>query len=121
VSNIKGKINDLFESQIFIKIVTEKGIKEIEVVIDTGFNGDLVLPKSTISDLSFEYLYCLKVGLVGETIKEVDFFSGQIKWLNNDIIPVEIIQDESFLIGTNLLKHGKLWIDYQSNEVLIKE
>ncbi len=61
------------------------------------------------------------VKLAGKTNNQVNFFRGQINWLNDQIITVDVIADESFLIGTNLLRHGKLWIDYQSNEVLIKE
>jgi clan AA aspartic protease len=91
----------------------------VETTIDTGFNGDLVLPESVILQLGLLYLFRNNVELVGKTFKEVDFFRGQIKWLNDEIIMVNVIADESFLIGTNLLRHGKLLIDYQSNEVLI--
>jgi clan AA aspartic protease len=118
---VNGKINENFESIIPLEIVTETGFEQIEVVIDTGFDGDLVLPQNLISRLNLIYLFSTRIDLVGETNKEVDFFRGQIKWLNNEIISVEIIQDESFLIGTNLLKYGKLWVDYQSGKVLIKE
>jgi clan AA aspartic protease len=114
-----GRITENFESVITLEIITEAGFEEIEVVVDTGFDGDLVLPKNLISSLNLIFLFSTRIDLVGESNKEVDFFRGQIKWLSNKVLPVEIIQDESFLIGTNLLRHGKLWIDYQSNEVLI--
>jgi clan AA aspartic protease len=117
VSNIKGNINKLFEAEISIEFIDS--ISQTKVVIDTGFNGDLVLPITIIDTLNLKALYRMEIALVGETTKEVDFFRGQIKWLNDEIITVDVIADESFLIGTNLLRHGKLLIDYQSNEVLI--
>jgi clan AA aspartic protease len=117
VSIIKGNINKLYEAEISIEFPDKS--HEIIVLIDTGFNGDLVLPLRIIDKLNLKSLYRMEVALVGETTKEVDFFRGQIKWLNDEILTVDVIADDSFLIGTNLLRHGKLWIDYQSNEVLI--
>jgi clan AA aspartic protease len=116
---LKGKVDSNFDSVIPVDLWKNKSFTSFEVTIDTGFNGDLVLPQSLISELGFTYLYSTKIDLVGNTTKEVDFFKGQIKWLSGEIISIEIIADESFLIGTNLLRHGKLLIDYQSNEVLI--
>ena len=117
MSNIKGNVNELFEAEISVEFLDS--LDQISVVIDTGFNGDLVLPVKIIDELNLKSLYRMDIALVGETTKEVDFFRGQIKWLNDEILTVDVIADESFLIGTNLLRHGKLWIDYQSNEVLI--
>jgi clan AA aspartic protease len=118
---LKGRVDANFDSIIPIELFTDDSFTSFEVTIDTGFNGDLVLPQSIVSKFGFTYLYSTKIDLVGNTTKEVDFFKGKIKWLNGDLVTIEIIADEAFLIGTNLLKHGKLWIDYQSNEVLIKE
>ncbi len=116
---IKGKVNSNFDSVISVDLCTNNSFTSLEVIIDTGFNGDLVLPQSLISKLGFTYLYSTKIDLVGNTTKEVDFFKGEIKWLSGEIITIEVIADDSFLIGTNLLRQGKLLIDYQSNEVLI--
>jgi clan AA aspartic protease len=116
---LNGNVNEFFHSLISIEILSKQMFTNVEVVIDTGFDGDLVLPEYIISQLGLPYLFRNDVELVGKTIKQVDFFRGQIKWLNDEIITVDVIADESFLIGTNLLRHGKLLIDYQSNEVLI--
>ncbi len=117
MSNIKGKVNEYWEAEISVEFVTFQ--KQINFIVDTGFDGDLVLPFSIVSELELPFLFRTDVELVGKTNKQVNFFRGQIKWLNDEIITVDVIADESFLIGTNLLRHGKLWIDYQSNEVLI--
>jgi predicted aspartyl protease len=59
---VKGKITESFESVITIEIVTEFGFEEVEVVIDTGFDGDLVLPKSIVSRLNL--IFYFRLGLI---------------------------------------------------------
>lgn len=116
---IRGKINDQAEALLSLKILGTNGFIEVETVIDTGFDGDLVLPPEVIENLHLPFIFRADIRLVGETTKATDFFHGQIEWFGT-IRKIDIIADEAFLIGTNLLREAKILIDYP-NEILLLE
>jgi predicted aspartyl protease len=62
VSNIKGKVNELFEAKIFIEFIGNENITKVS--IDTSFNGDLVLPLNIITALGLKSLYRMEIELV---------------------------------------------------------
>ncbi len=116
---IQGEINSQAEALLKFRIIGAKGFFEVETVIDTGFDGDLVHPADVIEELGLAFIFRADVRLVGDTTKATDFFQGQIEWFGQ-IRTVDIIADDAFLIGTNLLRDAKILIDYP-NEILLLE
>ena len=55
---IEGRINDRYEPTITITVTTPEGAsREVEAVIDTGFNGFLSLPAELVEELGLPFLY----------------------------------------------------------------
>ena len=59
-----------FQLKLFHLII----LKKVQVIIDTGFNGDLVLPEAIISELGLKFLFRNDVELVGKSNKQLNFF-----------------------------------------------
>ncbi len=57
---LKGRVDSNFDSIVPIELLTNDTFRTFEVTIDTGFNGDLVLPQGLISKFGFTYLYSTK-------------------------------------------------------------
>lgn len=95
--------------------------KEIEAIVDTGFNASLLLPISTIKELGLRVVgsarYCLADGRLSGT----SIFSGEVEWLGRKR-RVEIISSNSEfpLVGMELLQEAKTILDPQKNFLSIE-
>lgn len=113
--------------ECFIKVIvtneTEKLSREIEFLIDTGFNGYIQLNRSTVQEL--------KLTITGKGIstgydgvqKEVEVVSTKVKILDMEIsgFPIQVVDNGTFLIGTRFLKDtGRmLVIDYPQERLTL--
>ena len=105
-----GSVNALREAIVQIRFV---GGPSFECVIDTGFDGALILPASVAEQLRLPIVARLVFELVGGARMTADVALGEIEWLG-ERRSVEVILSESndALIGTEILEGAKLVIDY---------
>ncbi len=92
----------------------------IECVVDTGFNGALMLPRAFISQIRIPIIGELTFGMVGGATMSAEIGLIDINWLA-ELREVEVIVSEGddALIGTELLRATALIIDYSSESVAI--
>jgi len=93
---------------------------EIQVWIDTGFNGDLVLPQQEIDDLALP-----KSGIVNGILADgsevmLNRYVCQVDWFGEQF-ELEVIANEGEypLLGVGLLVDRDLHISYRSGKVSI--
>jgi clan AA aspartic protease len=114
-----GRVNELAEACITIKFISGQ---TIECVIDTGFSGGLMLPRSFIEQIPY-----LEIGretfiLAGGGEIKADVVAVEASWLNNVQSFASVISEGGdALIGTDLLKNTVLRIDYISSQVEIND
>jgi clan AA aspartic protease len=114
-----GRVNELAEACITIKFISGQ---TIECVIDTGFSGGLMLPRSFIEQIPY-----LEIGretfiLAGGGEIKADVVAVEAYWLNNVQSFASVISEGGdALIGTDLLKNTVLRIDYISSQVEIND
>jgi clan AA aspartic protease len=103
---------------IFV-IELENG-SNIELAIDTGFNGGLLLPRKFVEDNSLELIGLEPVNMIEGHHDVVDVVEAKINWLD-EIIKVDALVSEAgdCLIGTKMLAGSKLEIDYKNLTVKI--
>ena len=95
--------------------------KEIEPLIDTGFNGSTLLPSYLIQHLKLQ-----KVGngsdiLADGSVGKTELFDVEIKWINSSIkVIIVSVESDVLLIGMELLKHARTTIE-PSKDVLTIE
>jgi len=93
---------------------------ELEVWVDTGFNGDLALPQSRIDELGFQQAGTIMGILADGSEIVLDRYLGWIDWLGGSF-DVEVIAHggEYPLLGIRLLADHDLHISYRSGEISI--
>ncbi|HEX7530000.1 MAG TPA: hypothetical protein VF333_02570, partial [Pyrinomonadaceae bacterium] len=91
-----------------------------ECVIDTGFDGALILPLAVAERLRLPIVARLVFELVGGARMSADVALGEIEWLGTRI-SVEVIISESndALIGTEMFEGAMLVVDYARYRVTI--
>jgi len=93
---------------------------QIECVLDTGFNGLLLLPRKFIEDNSLDFVGRESVIMVEQNTTEVDIASGEINWLDKKLsVRILVSETDESLIGTQMLIDSLLEIDYKNRLVKI--
>ena len=98
-----------------IEIISElypAGIR-IDVWIDTGFTGDLVLPESIVEKLGLPVSGSVDAILADGSRIELNTYHCQIRWFGRDC-HLEVIENkgEVPLLGIGLLLAKELKVDY---------
>jgi clan AA aspartic protease len=109
---IFGNVNENREAIIQIAVVSDqKQIKAIKAVIDTGYTGDLMLPKAIVNELGL-ILRGIQDAVLGDgSIKIFEMYAGSVIW-DGKVRRVEINASETeCLVGMGLLEDYKLEIE----------
>lgn len=93
----------------------------LEAWIDTGFTGELVMPRAQIQRLN------LKRGLIVQAVlgdgrkSRMDSFAAWIDWFG-ELREVEVIasEDQSTLLGVGLMLNHRLVVDYRTLRLTLK-
>lgn len=85
----------------------------IEVWVDTGFTGDLVLQKSLIERLGFQHSLMINAVLADGRKSRMMTFSAWIDWFGEGR-EIEVVagEDRTALLGVGLLLGHCLTVDY---------
>jgi clan AA aspartic protease len=117
MANESGKVNSFREAIIKVKF---PGGASIECVVDTGFDGGLMLPLTLADGLQIRILGELVFEMVGGARMSAPVGLANIEWLNEPReIEVILGSGNDVLIGTELLAGTTLTIDYTAELVTI--
>jgi clan AA aspartic protease len=96
-------------------------VHDIEVWIDTGFNGDLVLPRQQISDLELPPSGTLKAVLADGSEIALQRYACLIEWFGAER-ELEVVANDGVypLLGVGLLAGYDLHISYRSGKITIE-
>lgn len=94
----------------------------VECLIDTGFNGSLMLPRETVDRLNLTILGRVPIIAAGGAKSIADVAELEIRWLDARR-PVEVIisDGDDSLIGTELFASARLVIDYIAHTATISD
>jgi clan AA aspartic protease len=102
-----------------VKLCLSSG-ETADCIVDTGFIGALVLPRSVTKYLGLPTLGREKFGTVGNKQISADVSLVKIQWLGKEQhIGLVISDGEDYLIGTELLNGTHLFVDYITGVVSI--
>jgi clan AA aspartic protease len=92
----------------------------IECVVDTGFDGGLMLPRAFVFQIQVTVIGELTFEMVGGATMSADVGLTDINWLG-ELREVEVIVSEGddALVGTELLITTTLTIDYPASSLTI--
>jgi len=113
----KGVVNNYLEAVLHIRLTNGA---TIECVLDTGFNGSLLLPREFVEENSMLFVGREKVIMVEEISTEIDTAAAKVNWLGKDLLlHVFVSETDEALIGVEMLVDSLLEIDYKNQTVKI--
>ena len=114
---IEGVVDELGLPTITLRIASRDWI----AIIDTGFNGDLELPYALGPAVQARYLTRIRSALAAGQIVEEDAYQVQFPF-DDALVSAEatFTQDDTILIGTRLLRHHRLEVDFERRTVRVE-
>jgi len=95
---------------------------ELSAIIDTGYNGEVILSENKIQEMGLEFLGTIDTELADGRIVELDLFRGRIKWFGRiQEVAVGASRSEDALLGTLLLADCELDINFKDGWVKIEQ
>ena len=120
---MKGQVDNYGRAldTVSVRLSDVAAAHQIEVWIDTGFNGDLVLPQQQIDDLELPPLGTVKAILADGTAVALKSFECLIDWFGK-VRNLEVIANDGEypLLGVGLLEGYDLHISYRSGDITIE-
>ena len=109
---IEGRVNESYEATVKLNLVDAAGQnREVEAIIDTGYNGYLTLPTVLIEVMGLPWQGQNEVSLADGTSRVLDVYDGTVSWNGRERpIYVDAIDAET-LVGMGLLRGHSLRVD----------
>ena len=124
---MKERIDGYVDFSTLSPMITAKLIssnnEEIEfpAIIDTGYNGEVILPESKIHEMDLEFLGTIDSELANGEVVGIELFKGKSKWFNTiREITIGASQSNDALLGTLLLVNCELDVNFKQGWVKIE-
>ncbi len=106
--------------KVKLVLIGENKEVEIDALVDTGFNGSLMLTLPLALMLGLKLISSATANFADGSFKNQLVFEGKVK-LKNKIVTVDILltEDEENKMGIALLKNNKLTINFSKKIISI--
>ena len=105
-----GSVNAQLEA--WLRVLVTNG-EIVECLVDTGFNGSLMLPRSEAVRLKLTVLGRVPIIGVGRARSIADIAELEVEWLGQTRAVEVIISDgDDALLGSLMLDGSRLMVDY---------
>lgn len=118
-----GEVDSLGRALVSLRVRREQHAEDhaLTAWVDTGFTGELVVPRKLIEKLNFAPSTSVTAELADGKQVLLDTFCCFVEWFSEQKI-VEVIESEKGLplLGVGLLAGHRLSVDYEANTLTIE-
>jgi len=117
-----GRIDEKNQLWVLITVGGLHSKQTIEALIDTGFNGELLLPLQIAIPLGLQLAGAAPYSLADGSISQQMLFTANIDWgTKKRTATVNVVNSDIALIGGGLLHGYILLVDFQKKQLVINE
>ena len=120
---IRGKVNQRGQARVAVEMRGRSGqFQPVEVILDTGFTGDILLPPDIIQNLEVGKSIEIDARLASGQEILLPSWRGTALWHDKPYAIVIAQSDGEPLLGMNLLQGSRVTIDVRiDGDVVIEE
>ncbi len=116
---MSGRVNQHREAVLKLVIIGDQSKKiAVDAVVDTGFNGDLILPIEMVLELDLSPQGYQKATLGDGTISQFRVYTGTVIWDGSKRLVEVNAATSGVLIGMGLLEGYKLEVNTIPNGIM---
>ena len=109
---IEGRVSATFEAVVRLVIGGPSGrMREVEAVVDTGFNGFLTLPPALVKELGLPYVYQGEASLADGSQLRFDVHAVFVEWDGRRRYVKADATGNKPLVGMSLLHGHSLFVE----------
>ena len=118
-----GRVSEELDPLVTIEIGNgQRNFRPVEVVVDTGFTGELALPSELIQSLGLDYIDDVRVVLADRLERWFGAYDAVVSWHEEPISAIVLDIDSEPLMGMGLLLGSRLTVSCRPNgPVFIEE
>lgn len=107
---------------VTLKLLSDYGEEfDVSSMVDTGYNGDMILPEGMINKMKLEYSGTSWGELADGAVSEMKIFKGRLRWFDTEKeILVGATRSDIALMGTLLLADCELNVNFKDSSVMIQ-
>ena len=119
---MNGRVDAELRALLNVRVGNAAAVEltSIDVWIDTAFNGFFVFPKQLIEGLELEQVAATEAILADGSLVILESYICHVEWFGKTV-PAQVIANEGKLplLGTELLAHRRLVVDYNDKSVSV--
>ena len=113
---ISGRVSAELDPLVTIEIRDAQGdLQPVEVVVDTGFSGELALPSDLVQSLGLHYIDDIPVFLADQQQRSVRAYEGVVSWHGRHREAVVLEMGSEPLLGMALMLESILTVSCRPN------
>jgi len=118
----EGRISAALKPVVPVLIMSREGqYQPVEVVLDTGFNGDLALPPATIRRLGLTRGTVFKATLANGQEVYLNGYEATALWHDQPLSVTALESGNEALLGMNLLVGSRVTLDVEVDGAVVIE
>ena len=119
---ISGRVSPGLDPLVTIEMGNGQGnFQPVEVVVDTGFTGELALPAELIQSLGLDYIDDVRVVLADRVERWFGAYDGVMSWHGEPISVIVLETGGDSLLGMGLLLGSKLTVSARPGGAVLIE
>ena len=113
---IRGRVGPDLGPTVPVDLIANNGeVHTVDMVLDSGFNGDLSLPVEFIRRLGFQYYDDIELKLADGEVVEFRVWEGRVNLHGRTRRVMAVEAESELLVGMNLLWRNRITIDVHAN------
>jgi len=109
---IVGTVSQSLSPRIDLRLVDGDGAQRLAIaVVDTGFNGYLLLPRGLSEQLDYVAVGVMPATLADGSSTDLPAYSGTIIWDDDEVPVIALEGDGEPLVGVRLMENQRLVVE----------
>ena len=119
---ISGRVSEELDPLVSVEIGNgQSNFQPVEVIVDTGFTGELALSSQLIQSLGLHYIDDARVVLADRQERRLGAYDGVVSWHGEPFSVIVLETDGDSLLGMSLLLDSRLTVSCRPNGPVVIE